>query len=165
LLHLLHNYSRGKSCTIYWATSVTNKKLPKANDRSIGENSPNLVTLFVGIGKKGEHSQTVCLCFVLKKFAWAWIFTPIYILQGCQMVCSQTQNPNLGKLCKALDWKMFLYFMAIWNILRTFGILYDPLVQFVFIWYIFCIMHHGKSGNPDLLGDKVRSPLAPQGAK
>jgi hypothetical protein len=42
--------------------------------------------------------------------------------------------------------------MAIWNILRTFGIFYDHLVHFVFIWYIFSgfgIMYREKSGNPD----------------
>jgi hypothetical protein len=41
--------------------------------------------------------------------------------------------------------------MAILNILLTFGIFYDSLVQFVFIWYIFSgfgIMHREKSGNP-----------------
>jgi hypothetical protein len=26
--------------------------------------------------------------------------------------------------------------MAIWNILRTFGIFYDHMVHFLFIWYI-----------------------------
>jgi hypothetical protein len=30
------------------STSVIFKKLPKVNDRPIGENSPNLVTLFLG---------------------------------------------------------------------------------------------------------------------
>jgi hypothetical protein len=42
--------------------------------------------------------------------------------------------------------------MAIWNIVQTFGIFYDYLVHFVFIWYIFSgfgIMHQGKSGNPE----------------
>jgi hypothetical protein len=41
--------------------------------------------------------------------------------------------------------------MAICNILWTFGIFYDHLVQFVFICYIFSshgIMHQKKSGNP-----------------
>jgi hypothetical protein len=41
--------------------------------------------------------------------------------------------------------------MAIWNILQTFGIFYDHLVHFVFIWYIFSgfgIMYQEKSGNP-----------------
>jgi hypothetical protein len=41
-----------------------------------------------------------------------------------------------------------------WNILRIFGIFYDHLVHFVFIWYIFSgfgIMHLEKSGNPALL--------------
>jgi hypothetical protein len=41
--------------------------------------------------------------------------------------------------------------MAILNILQIFGIFYNHLVHFVFIWYIFSclgIMHHEKSGNP-----------------
>jgi hypothetical protein len=37
--------------------------------------------------------------------------------QGCQIVCFQTQNPDLGKFWRALDWKMFKYFVAIWDIL------------------------------------------------
>jgi hypothetical protein len=53
------------------------------------------------------------------------------------MVCFQTKNPNLGKFWRALEWKMSIYFIAIWNILRTFGKCYDHLVHFVLIWYIF----------------------------
>jgi hypothetical protein len=34
-----------------------------------------------------------------------------------------------------VDWKMLIYFMAIWNILQTFVIFYDHWVHFVFIWY------------------------------
>jgi hypothetical protein len=30
--------------------------------------------------------------------------------QGCQTVCFQTQNPNLGKFWRALEWKMLVYF-------------------------------------------------------
>jgi hypothetical protein len=57
--------------------------------------------------------------------------------QGCQMVCFQTKNPYLGKFWRALDWKMLRSFMAIWNILRTYGKFYDHLVHNVLIWYIF----------------------------
>jgi hypothetical protein len=56
--------------------------------------------------------------------------------QGCQMVSFQTKNPNSGKYRRALDWKV-LIFMALWNILQTFGIFYDNLVHFVFICHIF----------------------------
>jgi hypothetical protein len=35
---------------------------------------------------------------------------------------------------------MLIYFMAIWNILRTFGISYDPLVHFLFIGCIFPVL-------------------------
>jgi hypothetical protein len=58
-------------------------------------------------------------------------------VQGCQMVSFQTKNPNLGKFWRALDWKMLIYFMALWNILQAFGIFHDNFVHFVFIWYIF----------------------------
>jgi hypothetical protein len=50
------------------------------------------------------------------------------------------------------DWKLFIHFLAIWNILQTFGIFYGHLVHFVFIWYIlsgFGIMCQEKSGNPE----------------
>jgi hypothetical protein len=56
------------------------------------------------------------------------------------MVCFQTKNPNLGKFCRALYWKMLTYFMAIWNILWRFGIFYDHFVHFLFIWYIFPVL-------------------------
>jgi hypothetical protein len=42
--------------------------------------------------------------------------------QGCQMICFQTKNPNWGKFWRALEWKMLVYFMFIWIILRSFGI-------------------------------------------
>jgi hypothetical protein len=55
--------------------------------------------------------------------------------QGCQMVSFQTKNPNLGKFWRALDWKMLIYFTAIWNILQIFGIFYDHLAHFFRFWY------------------------------
>jgi hypothetical protein len=30
------------------------------------------------------------------------------------MVCFQTKNPDLGKFWRVLDWKRFIYFIAIW---------------------------------------------------
>jgi hypothetical protein len=67
------------------------------------------------------------------------------------MFCFQTKNPNLGKFRRALDWKMIIHLMAIWNILWRLRTFYDHLVHFVFIWYIFSgvgIMYQEKSGNP-----------------
>jgi hypothetical protein len=67
------------------------------------------------------------------------------------MVYFQTKNSNLGKFLRGLDWKMLKYFMAISNILRTFGVFHDHLVHFLFIGYSFSgfgIMHQEKSGNP-----------------
>jgi hypothetical protein len=37
----------------------------------------------------------------------------VYWRQGCQMVHFQTQNPNLGKIWRAMEWKLLLYFMTI----------------------------------------------------
>jgi hypothetical protein len=42
--------------------------------------------------------------------------------QGCKMVCFQTKNHNLGKFWRALEWKMLVYVMTIWNILRPFAL-------------------------------------------
>jgi hypothetical protein len=36
-----------------------------------------------------------------------------YCEQGCQTVSFQTKNLNLGKLWRALDWKMWIWFKAI----------------------------------------------------
>jgi hypothetical protein len=50
-----------------------------------------------------------------------------------------------------LVWKKIKFFIDICTILLTFGIFYDPLVLFVFIWYIFSglgIMDQEKSGKP-----------------
>jgi hypothetical protein len=49
--------------------------------------------------------------------------------QGCQMVYFQTKNPTLSKFLRALEWKMLVYFMVIWGILRPFGIFYGHLVM------------------------------------
>jgi hypothetical protein len=70
--------------------------------------------------------------------------------QGCQMVYFWTKNPNLGTFWTALQWKMMVYFMDTWSILRSFVILYGHLVQFMVIWYIFPILviSTEKSGNP-----------------
>jgi hypothetical protein len=51
--------------------------------------------------------------------------------QGCQMVCFQTKNPNLGKFWRVLQWKMLVYFMDSWSILRSFVIFYGHLVCIV----------------------------------
>jgi hypothetical protein len=45
------------------------------------------------------------------------------------MVSFQTKNHNLGKIWRALDWKMLSYIMTIWNILLPFGI-------FLPLWYV-----------------------------
>jgi hypothetical protein len=50
------------------------------------------------------------------------------------MVCFQTKNPNLGKFGRALERKMLVYFMVIWNILRSVGIVYGHLEYFMVIW-------------------------------
>jgi hypothetical protein len=46
------------------------------------------------------------------------------------MVYFQTKNPDLGKFWMALEWKMLVYFMTIWDILGPLGIIYCHLV-----WY------------------------------
>jgi hypothetical protein len=66
--------------------------------------------------------------------------------QGCQMVSFRAKNSNLGKFWRYLDGKTDTYFMAIWNILRAFGIFYVHLEK----KSGFGIMYKEKSGNPGM---------------
>jgi hypothetical protein len=60
----------------------------------------------------------------------------VYTGQGCQTVCFQTKNPNLGKFWRVLQWKMMVYFMNTWSILWTLGIVRGNLVYTYFpFWY------------------------------
>jgi hypothetical protein len=77
------------------------------------------------------------------------------LLMGCQMVYFHTKNTTLGIFWSELQWKMLIYFMAIWYmyimliwyilctremvILRSFGIFFHRFGTF----------HKEKSGNPD----------------
>jgi hypothetical protein len=62
---------------------------------------------------------------------------PMLLSAGLPDCYFYNRKYNLGKFWRALDWKMFIFVWAIWNILWRFGIFYDHLVHFVFIWYIF----------------------------
>jgi hypothetical protein len=75
---------------------------------------------------------------------------PVAADQVCQMAYFQTKNPDLGKFWRVLQWKMLVFYMAIW-------------VYFIAIWY-FCghyvylwlfgvffrygMVYQAKSGNP-----------------
>jgi hypothetical protein len=79
------------------------------------------------------------------------VFGRIGTWHGCQKVCFQTKNPNFGKILRALEYKMLLYFMTFLNILWLYDIIYSVLVQFGVIWYIFSVLvclDQEKSGNP-----------------
>jgi hypothetical protein len=67
------------------------------------------------------------------------------------MVHFRTKNPNLGVFWRALEWKMFVYFIVICNILHLCRIFYGYLVYFVVIRYIFLFWSAvlWKSGNLD----------------
>jgi hypothetical protein len=84
-----------------------------------------------------------------QRLGFAKIFMPEHFfkltfpgkMQGCQMVYYfQTKNPNLGKSWRILQWKILVYFMAIWSIFCPFCIFYGTLVYFVVIWYIFSVL-------------------------
>jgi hypothetical protein len=63
--------------------------------------------------------------------------------QGCQMVYFDTKNSNLGKFWRALESKMWVYFIPIWNILLQLGKFYGNLVHFS----CFGLLYQEKAGN------------------
>jgi hypothetical protein len=71
------------------------------------------------------------------------------------MAYFQTQNPNLGKFWRVLQWKMLVYILAIWSILQLSGIFcghfwynvwsFGIFLPFWYnvhmvIWYIFAVL-------------------------
>jgi hypothetical protein len=58
------------------------------------------------------------------------------------MVCFQTKNPNFGKFWRILQWKIFVYVMTIWSILRpckyliAISYILWSLGIFSLFWYI-----------------------------
>jgi hypothetical protein len=60
--------------------------------------------------------------------------------QGCQMVYIANKISNLGKFWRVLQWKMLVYFVAIWYIVRLFGILEGYLVYFTVILIYFPVL-------------------------
>jgi hypothetical protein len=60
----------------------------------------------------------------LKKFAPRMCTWNVQCKQG--LILIQGENPNLGIFLLAFEWKMLVYFVAIWNILR----LLQPFAQF-----------------------------------
>jgi hypothetical protein len=63
-----------------------------------------------------------------------------HLNQGCQTVCFQTKNTNLGKFFMFLQLKMSVYLMDTWSILRSFVIFYLHLGKLVVIWYLFPVL-------------------------
>jgi hypothetical protein len=58
---------------------------------------------------------------------------------------------------EGLECKIVIYFIAIWNILRPFSIVYGHLVLF----FHFCKLHHEKSGSRGLNSAPKRSMSLP----
>jgi hypothetical protein len=73
------------------------------------------------------------------------------------MIYFQTKNPTLGKFWRAFDWKIFLYFLAIWNVLLTIGIFYDG--TFFRFWCHVCTKKN--LANPDLKPLRVENYIIP----
>jgi hypothetical protein len=65
-----------------------------------------------------------------------------------RVVYFQTKNPNLGKFGRVLQWKMLVYFIAVWSNLRPFGIIYGHLVYFMVMFSCFGMLYQEESGNP-----------------
>jgi hypothetical protein len=93
---------------------------------------------FRRIGSKREKNSTDFETSCLKATFFRSGQKPLKVRQrqGCQMVYFQTEDPNLGKFWRALQWKLLVCFMTIWSILRPSGLFYCHLVYFTAIWYI-----------------------------
>jgi hypothetical protein len=76
------------------------------------------------------------------------------------MVYFQTKNPTLGKFLGALYRKMLIYLMDVWNILRTFGKIYDKLVHLVLIRNTFPVLVSRTKKNLATLQGMLKKSLS-----
>jgi hypothetical protein len=53
------------------------------------------------------------------------------------MAYFETKNPNMGKFWSVLQWKMLVYFVAVWSTMWPFGI----LVMLMVIWLFGIFIH------------------------
>jgi hypothetical protein len=58
------------------------------------------------------------------------------------MAYFETKKPDLGKFWGILQWKMLVYYTAIWFILRLFGVVcrHSENFKIIFIWFLFLIL-------------------------
>jgi hypothetical protein len=81
-----------------------------------------------------DHNLKCIFCIFI------FISVPFPGRQCCQVVYFQAKNPNLGKVCKVLQWKTLVFSMANLSILRPNGIFYGRWVHFVVIWHILPVL-------------------------
>jgi hypothetical protein len=158
-----------------WTTCVIFKKLPRVNNRPLGEKSGHQPTRWkaepwVKVSATNEQRMT------LLTTTRSWVFGDAIVgtrlttgkeaadhlvnplesekssrSQCCQMAHFQTRNPNLSKFWRALHGICWYISGPFGIFYGYFGIFYVHLVPFVFIWYIFSgfgITYLEKSGNP-----------------
>jgi hypothetical protein len=81
------------------------------------------------------------------------VLSLMYLNAGLPDGIFSNQKSKFGKFWRVLQWKMLVYFMDIWPLLRPIGLFYAHLAYFMVIWYIcphFDMLYQEKSGNPDL---------------
>jgi hypothetical protein len=103
---------KGRLCKFVWKRMTKKLKLWFTNFKKDHIFSEQLRNHCAGKCRFESFGKSTKIVFSF--FSWVSI-------KGCQVVCFQTKNPNLGKFWRALDWKKWIYFTVIRNILRIFG--------------------------------------------
>jgi hypothetical protein len=96
------------------------------------------IDIFSDLGKSGHTAQDI-----EKRLIFIRGLDNAQATRVARWFIFKPKNSNLGNFWSASDWKILAYFMAIWNFLRTFGILYGylvhmycvHLVRFFLFWY------------------------------
>jgi hypothetical protein len=130
-----------------WAISVIFNKMPRVNNRPIGENSPNLVTLTVHSSSSKSWSEVGYDDYTLKRasrgelscFSEALTFGNVRkVSDFCWAKCRVARCFILKP--KIPIWANFWgpSMKKCWYILWPFGVFYRHLGNIITIWYILC---------------------------
>jgi hypothetical protein len=135
--HIIGSCSSTQYIEIYFLLCHSYKSVP------FFEGGLGVISVHIyGWGSFNRHALCITMktqitnkIFLVRKLLSTYFFNlsaETFITQrwnlGCQMVYFQSKNPNSGKVCRVLQWKMLTNFIDIWSNLLPFRIFYDHLV-------------------------------------
>jgi hypothetical protein len=102
------------------------------DDHFVARNGWEFITLAPGLrSETGCRARTASFTTGSSDFTTEGLDNQVPFIRVARFYIFKPKNSNLGKFWRVLQWKMLVYLMVIWSILRSFGMA---------IWYILWLL-------------------------